>query len=306
MRFPKPVRGLLRGAARLAAGLVLPAVAGADQPDLGGFKNSVAPLLERFCFECHDEATAKGNLSLESLSPDLLGGDDFEAWRIVEDQLTFREMPPEDEAQPSENERQALLGWIRGELRKTMMPGAATREKLALPQFGNYVDHEALFGQRLDRVTPAPPRLWRLRPEIYGGIASRLSDRKAALSNALNVLDGPEIKDYAAPYFLDEASATQLVSNAKLIADAQLQTGRFKALAGESPPPDEAVGKALGDAFQLALGRSPTSEERDRFLALYEVAAAAHDHTGAAQAMLAAVVLQPEFISAGTWGGGPG
>jgi hypothetical protein len=178
----------------------------AEKLDLDGFRRDVAPLLKNYCADCHGPDDPDGNLSLNAIDPNLLSGADIETWRMIDDQLRFGDMPPDDADQPTAEERQTLLNWIRQELLKTQQPGVVTDEKLLLPQFGNYVDHHALFGERRSHVTPAPPRIWRLRPDIYETIVPRLGEKISGLANALNTLDGPDFKDYSAPYFLDEAS----------------------------------------------------------------------------------------------------
>lgn len=265
--------------------------------DLAGFKQQVAPLLSKYCTDCHGPDLAEADLALHNIDANLLSGKDFENWRLIEERVSFQEMPPQDSEQPTAVERLVLLRWIRGEFNKSMLPGAATHEKLLLPEFGNYVDHQALFGQRLPRVYPAPPRIWRLRPDIYQAAVGRVARRKAeGLSNALNLVDGTEFKDYAARYFLDEASTTQLVGNAKKIATAQLQ-GPFKDLVSEQGPPKaEKVLEAVELAFRLSLGRAPREEESQRFLAFYDHSKAMSDYKIAAKAMLSAVLLQPEFL----------
>jgi len=129
---------------------------------IAGFRADVAPLLSKYCVDCHGPDSEEGGLTLHNVDADLLLGSQFETWRIIEEQLHFGDMPPADSDQPTAGERRLLLKWIRQELLKTQLPGVAAQEKLLLPQFGNYVDHLALFDRRRDRVTPAPPRIWRL------------------------------------------------------------------------------------------------------------------------------------------------
>ena len=115
--------------------------------DLATDEKDVLPLLEAYCMDCHDSDTKKGRFDLESLAPDMLSDDDvLEQWRLVEEQLHFGDMPPEKKNQPSAAERAALLHWLRTELFKTQRPDHLGSAKLHLPQFGNYVDHAALFG----------------------------------------------------------------------------------------------------------------------------------------------------------------
>ena len=273
------------------------------QPDLAGFESVVTPFLERYCFDCHDDLSTEGGLSLLDIDADLLAGADYETWRMIDDQVRFGEMPPKDKRQPEAQERQAVLTWIRGELLKTQYPGVVTVEKLLLPQFGNYVDHQYLFGKRLPRVYPAPPRLWRLRPEIYEAKMSlRQVEGELKLANGLTRDDGSQFKDYAASYFIDEAATAPLLGNARKLAAALLDSkrsknGAIKALASDAGKPDaDAVARALEEIFVLALGRRPAEAEAARFLDFYEEAEATGGYRVAAQALLVAVLMQPEFF----------
>ncbi|MEM7391211.1 MAG: hypothetical protein AAF492_02600, partial [Verrucomicrobiota bacterium] len=241
--------------------------------------------------DCHDEETKKGRFSLERINPDLPGGDDLEAWRLIEEQLAFHDMPPKKKQQPDEQDRRKVAQWIRTELRKGQLPGVATAEKLLLPEFGNYVDHQVLFGKRLDRVYPAPPRIWRLRPAIYNATMPRLGEGIQGLANGLNQLDGSEIKDYAAAYFIDEAGTVPLLGNAKKVAAALVgpksRDRSCRALvAEEKPPSPETVEDAIQTVFRKALGRSPTSEELERFTAFHTTASRTGGHKPAGTALI--------------------
>jgi len=266
-----------------------------------GFRNRIVPLLTSYCFDCHGEDSPEAGLSLDNIKPDLLDGASLETWRLIDEQIRYGDMPPEEADQPSAEERTRLLTWLRTEMLKTQEPGVLTDEKLLLPQFGNYVDHHALFGGRRSHVTPAGPRLWRLRPSIYKTIVPRLGERISGLANALNSSDGSEFKDYSAPYFLDEASTQQLLANAKLVAASLLaphgKDRAVKALVSEDGPPAEAtVASALEASFRRAFGRSPAGDEQERFLAFYHQAKATGGYKTAAQALMTAVILQPEFM----------
>ena len=224
---------------------VLSAQAAVDEAD---FRKTVEPFLDTYCLKCHDNETQKGKLSLEGISPSVADGN-LEMWRMVFERLHFGEMPPKKKKQPNPAERAAVLAWIRGELLKTQEPGALAEEKLTQPQFGNYVDHTALFGKRRSHVTPAPPRLWRLRPAIYNTTMPRLGERITGLANGLNAVDGSDFKDFAAAYFLDEAAAAPLLGNAKKIAAAMTAPNAkdrsLKTLVVDAPPTAEQVALSL-------------------------------------------------------------
>ena len=268
--------------------------------DTAGFEKIVGPFLENYCLDCHDDATKKGKLSLEGLNAEFTG-DTIELWRLFGDQLHFAEMPPEDKDQPTDAERDAVMAWIRGEMLKTQRPGVVADEKLLEPQFGNYVDHQFLFGKRLPFVTPAPPRLWRLRPGIYDSITPSFGEGINGLANGLSLADGSDFKDYAAGYFIDEASTAPLLGNAKTVAEAMVgpksKDGIFKQLVSEDgPPKDELVNESIVYAFRKILDREPTADEQGRFFAFHQQASATGGHALAGRALLTAILMQPEVL----------
>jgi len=276
-------------------------VAEVREPNLAEFREQVAPLLTKFCFDCHDKDTQEGKFALDSIDPDIVNGPDLEHWRLVFEQLKFHDMPPKDADQPTAAQRNSILNWIRTEQLKTQWPDSISDEKLTLPQFGNYVDHEFLFNTRLARVYPAPPRLWRLRPDIYNAIMPRLAESVSGLANGLNEIDGSDFKDYAAPYFLDEAAATPLLDNAKKIADRMVAEKSkdkvFKELVSEDgPPTDETIIAAIEHAFRKVLYRPPTEEEAERFLAFHHRSTKIGGYQNAGKALLTAILLQPEVL----------
>lgn len=276
-------------------------VAETPKADINGYHQTAVPLFKMYCLDCHSGKEPEGKLSLATISPDLLQGNDLETWRMIDEQLRFGDMPPADADQPTKTERAELLRWIRQELLKTQLPGVVTEEKLLLPQFGNYVDHQALFEKRSSHVTPAPPRIWRLRREIYNTIVPRMGERITGLANALNSQEGAEFKDYSAPYFLDEASTQQLFGNAKLVAanlvGAKAKDRVFKQLASESPKPTvQILTAAIETGFRKALGRGPTQEEVERYSQLYRQSALIAGNHAAAKALLTAILMQPEFL----------
>ncbi len=300
-RFVTGILPALLGMSISTTGLAADQLETSAKPDVAGFKSRVLPLLEDFCIDCHDNSIRKGKFSLEGINPDVTSDDDYEAWRLIAEQVEFGDMPPKKKDQPSAEQRRVLLAWIKTEMRKGPLPGASSNEKLLLPEFGNHVDHQALFSRRLDRVYPMPPRIWRLRPAIYNATVPRLGERVGGLANGLNQLDGSEFKDYAATYFLDEAAAVPLLGNAKKVAERlvspQSKDRVFKQLVEDAGPPnDKTVDEAIRTAFHKALGRAPTTEERARFKAFYDKAAKVGGYKSAARALLTAVLMQPEVL----------
>ncbi len=72
--------------------------------------------LETYCSDCHDDATQKAKLSLESLiaKPDPRTA--AAVWTRVHDRLADGEMPPANKPQPTAEQRRQLLTWLRADL----------------------------------------------------------------------------------------------------------------------------------------------------------------------------------------------
>ena len=52
-------------------------------------ENRIHTLLEKYCYNCHDEDVQKGNFQLDALNKDIVGGQDAEKWQFVLDQLNL-------------------------------------------------------------------------------------------------------------------------------------------------------------------------------------------------------------------------
>jgi hypothetical protein len=86
-------------------------------------------LLRKYCFECHDDATAEAKLSLESLSTKT---EDFARWVPVYDKLRLDQMPPKDEPQPAGEERRQMMQWLGRELHEASLQKQRTEGRVVL------------------------------------------------------------------------------------------------------------------------------------------------------------------------------
>ena len=95
----------------------------------------------KYCYECHDDLSEKGGLSLESLTPNYADADLHEHWIRVHDRLRDHEMPPKDEPQPSNAERAAFLKALDGHLHaassKRYPGGRVTIRRLSRIEYEN-------------------------------------------------------------------------------------------------------------------------------------------------------------------------
>jgi hypothetical protein len=138
------------------------------EPVRGDFKNFASVFLKSHCFDCHDNDTAKGDLSLE----DLGSVDETSAavWKSIWAQVTLQEMPPKKKSQPGIIDRLRFSDWIVSELQRVMKDKGGFHAHLD-PNKGNYVAHNLLFGPLPKGIrlapTSSPTRIWRVTPQEH-------------------------------------------------------------------------------------------------------------------------------------------
>jgi hypothetical protein len=121
-------------------------------------------LLAKFCYDCHDEDVAKGDIQLDQLESlnslarlDLLNN--------ALEQVYSGEMPSKKGKQPTEKERQELVDWIWGELK--VNHASKLEDKLRYYKYGNYINHDKLFSGEIQTPPYTKSRRWRVNELIY-------------------------------------------------------------------------------------------------------------------------------------------
>ena len=95
----------------------------------------IRPVLEKYCFDCHNDKKQKGDLNLVEFADKPTLAENRKIWEKVAEQLDSREMPPEKKPQPSEEQRDVMLRFIDGQLSKAdcttgKNPGKVTIRRL--------------------------------------------------------------------------------------------------------------------------------------------------------------------------------
>ena len=72
--------------------------------------NSLEPFFKKYCYNCHDADSEKGDLNLEGLSRKIINSTDATHWQDILDQMNSGEMPPKKKKQPSKEELSAAIG----------------------------------------------------------------------------------------------------------------------------------------------------------------------------------------------------
>lgn len=78
--------------------------------------DSIRPILERHCLECHSGEEPKGELRLDQLAVDFSDEAIRKQWRAVLNRLTSGEMPPKEKPRPPAQDIQTLTEWINGQI----------------------------------------------------------------------------------------------------------------------------------------------------------------------------------------------
>lgn len=266
------------------------------------YRSDVAPLLKAHCSKCHGAEKQSGKVRLDDLTADV--GKDLERWTAVRDQLRDGLMPPPKERRMDDAKVRAVVAWISG---RTNIRAAQ------LPNQGNLIPHELLFGKPADSSAPPAGRVWRLSPDAYMGFVRELGRGKTppGLVQPFTLVPERGIRDFAGLYTIDEPSTEILVRNAEAVVEVQtgheIRDGKvsarndavreFAALMDPASEPTRAqLESAVQTQFRLAIGRSPSPDEMARFLGLYEKCAKAGDRPGAVKTMLQAVLLRTDAM----------
>lgn len=262
----------------------------------------VRQVLKEHCVKCHGSDKPEGNVRLDDLTTDA-GDQDDARLSLVHEQLRGGLMPPVGEARVAQEKLSIVLAWSARSL---------SRQPLPLPNQGNMIAHELLFGKEAAANGASRARVWRLSPDAYNGFLKDVyRGRTDGLAQPFTVISDHGIKDFAELYAIDEPSTEVLVRNAEMIVAAQtahlwkdgkLQgkndtIGEFVKLMDPALVPSRGVlESAVQTQFRLALGRPADADEVKRFLALYDKCVTAEDRPGAVKTMLQAVLLRAEAM----------
>ncbi|MDQ3213508.1 MAG: DUF1592 domain-containing protein [Acidobacteriota bacterium] len=110
---------------------------------VAGFDTIVKPFLAENCYSCHGNDKQKKDLNLETVDVTALTTDG-DRWDDIVQKLRDRDMPPDDEPQPAEHQRQAVATWIARELARIEKatppdPGRITARRLNRTEYNNTI-----------------------------------------------------------------------------------------------------------------------------------------------------------------------
>ena len=141
MPFPPSTFRFLLGAVTAGwLGLSL----GAAQEGAVSLEKHIKPLLQEYCFDCHNEEKAKGDLNLAGFADNPKLFEHRDIWEKVVEALEAGDMPPEKKPQLTMAQRDQVVRFIDGQLAKfdcktERNPGRVTIRRLNKLEYQNTV-----------------------------------------------------------------------------------------------------------------------------------------------------------------------
>ena len=321
----------------LSAGVFYGAAEMRAQPEMAFRIPPIAEaLLDRHCCSCHGEDRQKGDVRFDRLDA-MPFTDRLALLNRMQEQVYLGFMPPKSrESQPTAVERKVLLDWMGGELR--IHNASTLEEKLRLPAYGNYVDHDKLFSGEVSEAPFTPARRWLVSPQIFSQRASDVFGpmgfgRPATLYGVTNPFVLPETSGvrYYDNESLDGGALLVMLKNAdwmsqKQVLGARVKSGEVRAdslpnpqdrwvpknypaafdaiVLKKSAPTDSEISDAVRAQFASVLQREPGDEELARYANLLRDAVEVGGNAEGLRQMLLTVLLESEFLYRMEFGAG--
>jgi hypothetical protein len=153
------------------------------------------PTFQKYCFECHGTTKPEAGLSIAKLVGQLSIGTDADHWDKVAEMLDAGMMPPLDaEDHPTDDERAAMVAWIRSSLRAYEQEHAGE---------------------------PGPVTVRRLTSAEYGYAIRDLTgvDIKAGIDTSSDSVGGEGFANFGDVQFVHDESIERYLEAAKVVAD---------------------------------------------------------------------------------------
>ena len=164
------MRTVMKPIVLLAALAVAPAMAQtAAAPDAGAARWS---MLETYCTECHNATDWAGGVAFDTMAPNDVPHD-IDIWEATVRKLRGHLMPPPGSKQPTQVEKDSMVGWLETSLdtrKETPRAGHVTAQRLNRTEYANAV--RSLLGVQIKVEDLLPPEI---EMEGFDNIASALT-----------------------------------------------------------------------------------------------------------------------------------
>ena len=127
-----------------AAVAVLSPMVASGEPKGVSLIKDIKPLLQEYCFDCHNEKKAKGEVNLVEIADNEKLFEHRELWEKVLETIESGDMPPDNKPQPEDKQRTTLIHYVEGQLAKfdcntEKNPGRVTLRRLNKEEYRNTV-----------------------------------------------------------------------------------------------------------------------------------------------------------------------
>ncbi|HEY2585395.1 MAG TPA: DUF1592 domain-containing protein [Tepidisphaeraceae bacterium] len=237
------------------------------------YKSQVAPFVSTYCGRCHAGNHRKGGVSFQTALKNPAGASFKLVWERAAGQIKTHNMPPDDEDdQPSDSERAAVVEWIAGIKRLSPKdPGLFVIRRLSKVEYGNTL-HDLLG------VDPQVAR--DLPDDVFG----------AGYTNTLS------------PMLMEQylAVANEVLDRA-LAPPGAPPTAVQQRLFGDDPGTEAdrkvAAQKIAESLARRAYRRPPSEAEVDLLVRVFDLAAGqGKTYPEALRLMLKAILVSPQFL----------
>ena len=101
------------------------------------YTGKILPILDEFCIDCHSTDRPKGELDLERFASINDVRKHPSVWESVLAQLADGEMPPKKKRQPTAQQKQQLMNWVRSTLDAMALANAGDPGTVVLRRLSN-------------------------------------------------------------------------------------------------------------------------------------------------------------------------
>ena len=238
---------------------------------------TIVPLVEKYCTDCHDDGTKKGDLSLEILRKPDPARLDIRLWDKVREELRVGEMPPEKKPQPSPEEKKAILDWIANSevalrARQQADPGTHRTRRLTRHEY-DYTLRDLLG------ISGQPGETW---PSDGAG--------------------GEGFENNADTLFLSTLVVEKVLSSAEaasseVFAKAELKARLYAPLAGKPPQGRSSAEAVLASFLPRAYRRPVSKDDLAELVAVFDAATGRGlSFDDALRATVKAALSSPKFL----------
>ncbi len=254
------------------------------------FEADVRPFLVKYCANCHTGEDAEGEFDYSRIKSASQVTEAYENWKAMAGHLQSETMPPDDEPQPTKQERELVLTWYRHFITTAKpRPAIFRARRLSVTEFRNSLRSVLGFDLELavveaEQTLAQRSLVVKLLPDDPPGASGFINDTHA---NPLTVL-------------IWDQYGTLIDTGLEDLFSFRRRT-ELEALAGplSGKHLDAQQANALVDRFTVKAWRRPVSAEelsriRDRFAGLQS-----ERLTAAVKLELKAILMSPSFTHRG-------